>query len=105
MKMTAGRGSILILLAALAGCRGGLRGDSHSGTHRPPAPIPVQPFAMGTPDVVLLITGGTNGMLEVCNCSGPMPGGLATERSAALILPRSATPAFSIASAIRNAAS
>jgi hypothetical protein len=77
MKMIAGRSSILILLAALAGCRGGIGGGSHSGTHRPPAPIPVKPFAMGTPDVVLLITGGTNGMLEVCNCSGPMPGGLA----------------------------
>jgi len=54
-----------------------MHGRSHSGTHRPPAPIPVKPFAMGPPDVVLLITGGTNGMLEVCNCSGPMPGGLA----------------------------
>ena len=32
---------------------------------------------MGAPDIVLLITGGTNGKLEVCNCSGPMPGGLA----------------------------
>ena len=29
------------------------------------------------PDLVLLITGGTNGVLEVCNCMGPMPGGLA----------------------------
>jgi hypothetical protein len=39
--------------------------------------VKVRPFRMGQPDAVLLFTGGTGGMLEVCNCSGPMPGGLA----------------------------
>jgi hypothetical protein len=38
--------------------------------------VNVRPFRMGQPDAVLLFTGGTGGMLEVCNCSGPMPGGL-----------------------------
>lgn len=32
---------------------------------------------MDDPDAVLVVTGSTHGMLEVCNCSGPMPGGLA----------------------------
>lgn len=36
----------------------------------------MRPFAFA-PDVVLLVTGSTNGLLEACNCSGPMPGGLA----------------------------
>lgn len=44
---------------------------------RPLTPARVKPFAMGRPDLVLLVTGGTNGMMETCNCSGPMPGGLA----------------------------
>ncbi len=68
-----------LIVAAIAGC------DGHPGRSRPAAgladrsikPAPVKPFAMGKPDLVLLVTGGTNGMLEVCNCAGPMPGGLA----------------------------
>jgi hypothetical protein len=39
-------------------------------------PAQVRPFDMGKPDVVLLITGANDGMLEVCNCPGPMAGGL-----------------------------
>ncbi len=31
---------------------------------------------MNSPDVVMLFTGGTHGMLEVCNCAGPMAGSL-----------------------------
>jgi hypothetical protein len=42
-----------------------------------PEPVAVKPFRMARPDIVLLVTGGTNGMLELCNCPGPMPGGLA----------------------------
>lgn len=76
--MSAGRWCIPVLLAVLAGCRGGgFTGAGHGRAHRPPAPRRVRPFDFGTPDIVLLITGGTNGKLEICNCSGPMPGGLA----------------------------
>ena len=72
-----------ILAAALAGVLAGC-----DGWNGPPGPAPhmidgpltpakVKPFAMGIPDVVLLVTGGANGVMEVCNCSGPMLGGLA----------------------------
>ncbi|MDH3592210.1 MAG: multiheme c-type cytochrome [Planctomycetota bacterium] len=37
----------------------------------------VTPFAMGTPDVVLLVTGQTKGVLEPCYCAGEMFGGFA----------------------------
>ena len=43
---------------------------------KPLEPVAVRPFALGKPDLVLLITGATHGRMEVCNCSGPMPGGL-----------------------------
>lgn len=46
---------------------------------------------MGQPDAVLLVTGSTDGMMEVCNCSGPMPGGLA-RRSGLVISYRKAFP-------------
>jgi len=49
-----------------------------------PAAVAVRPFRIPRPDLVLLITGGTNGMMEVCNCAGPMPGGLA--RRSGLVL-------------------
>ena len=39
-------------------------------------PATVRPFALPRVDAVLLITGGTHGRLEVCNCPGPMNGGL-----------------------------
>lgn len=69
--------TILLSIAAgwaATGCDGEMTGPAE-----PPKPNPsaVKPFEMGVPDVVLLITGGTNGRMEVCNCSGPMPGGLA----------------------------
>lgn len=41
----------------------------------PVKPVPVKPFDF-QPDMVLLVTGGTNGRLEPCNCTGVMPGGL-----------------------------
>ena len=43
---------------------------------KPLEPVAVRPFALGEPELVLLITGATLGRMEVCNCSGPMPGGL-----------------------------
>ena len=64
------------MLAVVVGCRPG--GDATTHGQAPvPAPVPVKPFRISRPDLVLLITGGTNGMMEVCNCVGPMPGGLA----------------------------
>ena len=68
-----------LIAAVLAGCDGkaGRGGPAPDLADRSVKPAPVKPFAMGRPDLVLLVTGGTNGMLEVCNCAGPMPGGLA----------------------------
>jgi len=68
---------VATLAAALAGCDGRVAGPGPHMTERPLAPARVTSFAMGRPDLVLLVTGGTNGMLEICNCAGPMPGGLA----------------------------
>jgi len=70
---------VATVVAALAGCDGrpapsGPAPDMIAG---PLKPARVKPFAMGRPDLVLLVTGGTNGMMEICNCAGPMPGGLA----------------------------
>ena len=62
---------LMLLSAVAAGCDGG----GHARTP-PPKIAPVNPFEIPDPDVVLLITGGTDGMLEVCNCPGPMPGGV-----------------------------
>jgi hypothetical protein len=68
--------SIILALSCLGfiGCD-----DGSHGRPLPPAPDPIDvpPFAMGAPDAVLLVTGSTHAMMEVCNCSGPMPGGLA----------------------------
>ena len=63
-------------LLALAGCGPGTQERTH-GQAAAPEPVGIRPFRFGQPDVVLLVTGGTNGMLEVCNCAGPMAGGLA----------------------------
>ncbi len=48
---------------------------AHADSSRP-GTLPVEPFSFGRPDAVVMVTGGTNGMLEVCNCAGAMPGGL-----------------------------
>jgi len=91
MEKVKARWICTILLSALAGCEpgppGGLSGAGEGGVG--PAPVRVRPFQMGTPDVVMLVTGGTNGMLEVCNCTGTMPGGLA-RRSGLVISYRAA---------------
>lgn len=72
-----------VLLCALAGCL--IRsGAEHAAPAQSPPPVDVKPFRMGRPDLVLLITGGNNGRMEVCNCSGPMAGGLA--RRSGLVL-------------------
>jgi 2',3'-cyclic-nucleotide 2'-phosphodiesterase (5'-nucleotidase family) len=68
--------SLSLVLSLLAGCRP----DSPAGPGREQSassvePVAVEPFAMGKPDVVLLVTGATNGRLEICSCS-TMPGGL-----------------------------
>lgn len=49
-----------------------------------PSPVSVPAFSRDAPDALLLLTGDTHGMMEVCNCSGPMPGGLA--RRSGLVL-------------------
>ncbi|MCY2926966.1 MAG: multiheme c-type cytochrome [Planctomycetota bacterium] len=68
------------LAAGPVGCPGTLPGPTppHAlPASRPsPATQAVKPFAMGDPDVVLLITGGDHGRVEVCNCTGPMTAGL-----------------------------
>ena len=69
-------GWFLVLPVALAGCPAGPHAGPH-GQAEAPAPVAVRPFGISNPNLVLLITGGTNGLLEVCNCTGPMPGGLA----------------------------
>ncbi len=72
-------GIVLVGCLLTAGCRQGQSdavGD-HATRYAPPRPVPVAEFAIGRPDLLLMVTGGTNGTLEVCNCQGPMPGGLA----------------------------
>jgi hypothetical protein len=74
----------------LAGCPGDGGFLGHVSSQVPPAPVQVRPFRFD-PDLVLLITGGCNGMMEVCNCAGPMPGGLA-RRSGLVLSYRAAMP-------------
>lgn len=72
-----------VVLASLAAAPGGCPDTTSSpppahglpATH--PAAAAVAPFEMGEPDAVLLVTGADHGRLEVCNCNGPMTGGLA----------------------------
>jgi hypothetical protein len=69
---------ILTALALTAGCAAETAGPGgRHGTTGPLRRVAVKPFRFADPDVVLLVTGGTHGLLELCNCSGPMPGGLA----------------------------
>ena len=66
-----------VVLAVLVGCQPcacrkvTIEGASSQRT------VGVKAFDMGTPDVVLLITGGADGVMEPCNCGGVMSGGLA----------------------------
>jgi len=70
-----------MLLAALAGCRQESAPRRVVGRADDVETVSVKPFAMGRPDVLLLITGGTNGRLEICSCCGVMPGGLSRRSS------------------------
>lgn len=80
-------GRTLLPLLLLAGIIAGCQAESISA----PGPVPVPPFAMGKPDVVLLVTGGTDGRLEICDCPSSMVSGLA-RRSGLFISYRAAFP-------------
>ncbi len=67
---------MLTAVLCVAGCSSKLPPSADGRKEVPMKLVKVGPFRMGQPDAVLLFTGGTGGMLEVCNCSGPMPGGL-----------------------------
>jgi len=66
-------------------------GEAPSSQPAAPAAVPVRPFPLGEPDAVLLFTGGTDGMLEVCDCVTTAPGGLSA-RSGLAISYRAAFP-------------
>ncbi|HOF19468.1 MAG TPA: hypothetical protein PK082_11205, partial [Phycisphaerae bacterium] len=51
---------------ALAGCD---RTGEHGAPPSPPSAASVAPFDF-PPDAVLLVTCGSDGMLEACNCAG-----------------------------------
>jgi len=59
---------LLVFGFLIAGC---------SGAGSQLAPAPIAPFDMGVPDAVLLITGGTDARLEVCDCPSTQTDGLA----------------------------
>ena len=72
-----------VLASWLVGCK---PPETHFADKSPPsapAPIRIKSFAT-RPDAVILFTGQNSGKLEVCNCSGPMPGGFA--RRSGLVL-------------------
>lgn len=82
----------LFLACMLMGCPGSQPvTDNRPLSKEPPQPIAVKPFSFGQPQIVLMVTGGGNGIMEVCNCSGPMPGGL-SRRSGMVISYRNAFP-------------
>jgi len=70
----------IFLLAGLAAAPIGCKRQPAAPRRKsaaPPAPVAVRPFEFGSPDVVLLVTGETDGMLEVCACVTTLPGGMA----------------------------
>ncbi len=69
---------VLLPAAIVAGCA--LLGPPHSDLKAPGTAV-VAPFEMGTPDAVLVVTGGTHGRMEICFCSGTAPGGLSRRAS------------------------
>lgn len=86
--------SLPAVLIGLEGCRDQRdprAPESPEGVGEPVETIAVPAFAMGTPDVVLLVTGGSNGRLEICSCCGIAPGGL-TRRSGLAASYRAAFP-------------
>lgn len=70
------RYSLLAALVLVSGCRTQLPPSADGRKEIPLKLVDVRAFKMGQPDAVLMLTGGSGGLLEVCNCSGPMPGGL-----------------------------
>lgn len=72
MKNCAGAILVAIMLA-LTSCDKTL---DHTKVEAGPGTVKVKPFEFASPDLILLITGRTGGTLEMCNCRGPMPGGL-----------------------------
>ncbi|MHC4715909.1 MAG: multiheme c-type cytochrome [Planctomycetota bacterium] len=46
------------------------------GWSQAPRPATVRPFAFDDPDAVILVTGGSHGRLETCNCAESVAGGL-----------------------------
>ena len=88
---------VMLIATAVAGCKQPAPDIGQAGQTRAPGsatrslPAGIRPFRMGTPDIVLLVTGCTNGVLETCNCTRIMPGGLA-RRSGLASSYRSAFP-------------
>jgi len=70
-------GVIALLFVIMPGCGPDGSNVEHGEKQRPPGAAQVRLFSFPDPDIVLMVTGGTHGLLEVCNCPGPMPGGLA----------------------------
>jgi len=80
MRTMSTRLCILLAMSLLIGCdkptpAPASRPADHGWTG-PPAPVAVRAFAFADPDAVILITGGTHGRLETCNCKDPVVGGL-----------------------------
>jgi len=82
---------IALLIAALAGCAAGPDLPAGGSATTAPAVGGVAAFKIRNPDVVLLITGANNGRLEVCDCPGPLDGGL-SRRSGMVATYRAAFP-------------
>jgi hypothetical protein len=82
----------IVTVVCLGGC-GEEQPMMHTASDEAPGPVKVLPLDKDSPppDIVLLVTGGSNGMMEVCNCSGPMPGGMA-RRSGLVISYRATFP-------------
>jgi hypothetical protein len=83
---------VTILSCLLAGCVGpqpASQDENRPLSKNPPNPFGVKPFGAGEPQAVLLVTGGDNGMLEVCSCAGEMAGNL-SKRSGLVLSYRAA---------------
>ena len=101
----------ILLIAALAGCGKDRATPSTAPASAPasqakdratpstaPASAPASqasaltPFKIAAPDAVLLVTGGTHGRLELCDCPDTLPGGL-SRRAGLIAAYRKAYPA------------
>ena len=85
------RWACILLAVALVGCERRDEGQPPPATEPAVTPIEIEPFSIAAPDVVLLITGGTHGRLELCNCPDTLPGGL-SRRSGLVASYRAAWP-------------